>query len=524
MGTLQALLTEMSGLKKPRGFFNRVVRRSLGMQPKPPPKYRILMMMATNMPEALDEALLRPGPHRPHLQGRLPVARTAACRTYEGYLAKVQHELTPEQIDKLATITPYATGATIKDLVNEALIVAIRDGRDIDHLARRDQGQAAQGARAARGRRVHRARAARRRDPRGLPRGRRVPDAAATSTSTSPPSRRAATTSAWSSSIPPEDQFTQWRTEYEADIMVSLASLAGERMFFDGDNSSGVSGDLHNGDHAIATLMEGFWGMGDGVSSLPARDLGFRWACRGAPRGGRPGRAPEGRPGRRKARSPTDRGNLGACCTGRGVLRENEARCSRSPMRSRSTRRSAARTCRRPRGPAGPAVDGRPYADPTVHRGAARLPRGGGAAHRGHAPLSTPIPATGGAIEGELVGDEVVVGRRRQLGGARRAASTRPAASWPGSGRGVSGGVSDPGASTRRPGEASSSRRGDGCAGDMNEPVGVRLAGAGRRPAGGRRTGGRQPCRWARSTAPRTAQADQATVPPAAPPPTVKPS
>src|SRR6266581_1188830 len=28
MGTLQALLTELSGLKKPRGFFNRVVRRT----------------------------------------------------------------------------------------------------------------------------------------------------------------------------------------------------------------------------------------------------------------------------------------------------------------------------------------------------------------------------------------------------------------------------------------------------------------------------------------------------------------
>ena len=31
------------------------------MQPKPPPKYRILVMMATNMPQRLDEALLRPG-------------------------------------------------------------------------------------------------------------------------------------------------------------------------------------------------------------------------------------------------------------------------------------------------------------------------------------------------------------------------------------------------------------------------------------------------------------------------------
>ena len=40
-------------------------------------------------------------------------------RTYEGYLNKVNHEITPEQVDRMATITPYATGATIKDVVNE---------------------------------------------------------------------------------------------------------------------------------------------------------------------------------------------------------------------------------------------------------------------------------------------------------------------------------------------------------------------------------------------------------------------
>ena len=60
-GTLQALLTELSGLEKPRGFFNKFLRRTLGMRPKPPPKYRILLMMASNLPEALDPALLRPG-------------------------------------------------------------------------------------------------------------------------------------------------------------------------------------------------------------------------------------------------------------------------------------------------------------------------------------------------------------------------------------------------------------------------------------------------------------------------------
>src|ERR1044072_5628537 len=112
-----------------RGFINRHGRRLLGMRPKPPPKYRILIMMATNMPQALDEALLRPGRIDRIYKVGYP-SKAGRVRTYEGYLAKVSHALTPDQIDKLATITPYATGATIKDLVNEALIIAIRDGRE----------------------------------------------------------------------------------------------------------------------------------------------------------------------------------------------------------------------------------------------------------------------------------------------------------------------------------------------------------------------------------------------------------
>src|SRR6202000_2685947 len=126
MGTLQALLTELSGLKKPRGFVNRYVRRILGMRPKPPPHYRILVMMATNMPSALDEALLRPGRIDRIYKVGYP-SKAGRIRTYEGYLSKVKHELTEEQVDKLATITPYATGAPIKALVNESLISAVRE-------------------------------------------------------------------------------------------------------------------------------------------------------------------------------------------------------------------------------------------------------------------------------------------------------------------------------------------------------------------------------------------------------------
>jgi cell division protease FtsH len=264
MGTLQALLTEMSGLKKPRGFFNRVVRRTLGMRPKPPPKYRILIMMATNMPSALDEALLRPGRLDRVYRVGYP-SKEGRRRTYEGYFAKVKNDLTAEQIDHLATITPYATGATIKDLVNESLIVALRDERDmitwtdvlkakllksvgpsegVEYIERERHAVALHEAcHAVVSYRVQK---------------RNVIDTATI--------QKGADYLGFVKPIPIEEQFTSWRNEYEADIMVSLASLVGERMFFDGDSSSGVSGDLQNATR-ISLAMEGLWGMGGQYAS-----------------------------------------------------------------------------------------------------------------------------------------------------------------------------------------------------------------------------------------------------------------
>jgi hypothetical protein len=71
------------------------------------------------------------------------------------------------------------------------------------------------------------------------------------------------------SSVKPEDQFSHWKGELESDILVSLASLAGERMFFEGDNSSGVSGDLEHATNT-ATNMEAVWGMGQNVAVILA--------------------------------------------------------------------------------------------------------------------------------------------------------------------------------------------------------------------------------------------------------------
>jgi cell division protease FtsH len=265
MGTLQALLTELSGLKKPRGFINRVIRRALGMKPKPPPHYRILVMMATNMPSALDEALLRPGRIDRIYRVGYP-SKEGRIRTYEGYLEKVSHELTSEQIDKLATMTPQATGASIKDLVNEALIVAIRGGRDVitypdvlnakrmkslgptedvEYIQRERHAIAIHEA-------CHAVAAYR-------TRGHMEIDLATI--------ERGSGYLGMVASILPEEQLNVWRSEFRSDIVVSLASLAGERMFFDNDSSRGVSGDLDNAT-SVAAQMEAFYGMGSTISSL----------------------------------------------------------------------------------------------------------------------------------------------------------------------------------------------------------------------------------------------------------------
>ncbi len=295
MGTLQALLTELSGLKKPRGFVNRYVRRVFGMRPKPPPKYRILVMMATNMPSALDEALLRPGRIDRIYKVGYP-SKAGRIRTYEGYFAKVRHELTAEQLDKLATITPYATGATIKDLVNESLITAIRNGRDVitwpdvikakqlkelgppedvEYIERERHAVAVHEA-------CHALVAFRTRHHMEI-------DIATI--------EKGSDYLGMVASIPPEDQFTRWRSEYETDILVSLASLAGERMFFEQDSSSGVSGDLESAT-AVASYMEGFWGMGTTVSSYStAKRLEV-----GSPGGGRGGALKKGQDPEAQAR------------------------------------------------------------------------------------------------------------------------------------------------------------------------------------------------------------------------------
>jgi ATP-dependent Zn protease len=263
MGTLQALLTEMNGLAKPRGITNRL-RKMFGFKPKPAPRYRILHIMATNMPNALDEAMLRPGRIDRIYKVGFP-SKEGRKQTLVGYLNKVEHVLNEAEVEKLATVTPYYSGAKIKDMVNEALIIAVRDGReaiewrdiwkakalkelgppeDVDYIQRERHAVAVHEASHAVT--AHLLGAHRRIDLVSI--------------------EKRASTLGMVKSQGEEERFTQWKSEFETDIMVSLASLAGERMFFEGDNSSGVSGDLSSAS-TVAALMEGTYGMGAALTS-----------------------------------------------------------------------------------------------------------------------------------------------------------------------------------------------------------------------------------------------------------------
>jgi hypothetical protein len=304
----------------------------------------------------------------------------------------VSHELSEDEVEKLATITPYATGATIKDLVNEALINAIRDGRetiqwsdvihakhlkelgppeDVEYIEREKHAIAVHEA-------CHAVAAFRTRKHLSI-------DLATI--------EKGGTYLGMVSSIKPEDQFTRWRSEYEADIMVSLASLAGERLFFGGDNSSGVSGDLESAT-TVATLMEGYWGMGTTVAS---HGVTHRVGIGG---GGRPG------PGDDDDQRDLLKGNLGERIEANladlleraeGLLKEHRAEVLRLAHALETHKTIAGEdVVAIIEGTPGPLIDGSAYCDETFVEQMEEFHAAVVTAHREHETVALPLPRTNG--------------------------------------------------------------------------------------------------------------------------------
>jgi cell division protease FtsH len=123
-GIVNELLVQMDGLVMPRGFA-RHWRRILRL-PKKIPSYNILIIGATNRAQALDVALLRPGRFDRKIHVGLP-DKDGRKDVIDYYLQKVPHD--EIDLERFAQATIGFSPARIKNIINEALIVAHQDGR-----------------------------------------------------------------------------------------------------------------------------------------------------------------------------------------------------------------------------------------------------------------------------------------------------------------------------------------------------------------------------------------------------------
>jgi cell division protease FtsH len=115
--TLNQLLAEMDGFDPTTG---------------------VVVMAATNRPEILDPALLRPG--RFDREVEIPLPNQAERAAILAVHARDKHLADDVDFDAVARGTPGFSGADLANLINESAIVAVRDGRDV--ISARDIDQA----------------------------------------------------------------------------------------------------------------------------------------------------------------------------------------------------------------------------------------------------------------------------------------------------------------------------------------------------------------------------------------------
>ena len=112
--TLNALLAEMSGFKENQG---------------------IVVMAATNRLDVLDEALLRPGRFDRHIEVGLPdIKARQQILNVHGRKKPLSSDV---DLQKIAQMTVYFSGAKLENLMNEAALLAARDDSEfvtMEHL------------------------------------------------------------------------------------------------------------------------------------------------------------------------------------------------------------------------------------------------------------------------------------------------------------------------------------------------------------------------------------------------------
>ncbi len=126
-GLLNELLLQMDPPRADERLFAKLLR-AMGLRAKPADRPAVLTMGATNIPQVLDAALLRPGRFdwkitidAPDFDGRREVI--------DYYLSKVSHDPSIS-LERFAMETIGYTPVAIKYVVNEAVVVAHFSGRN----------------------------------------------------------------------------------------------------------------------------------------------------------------------------------------------------------------------------------------------------------------------------------------------------------------------------------------------------------------------------------------------------------
>jgi cell division protease FtsH len=244
--TLNQILTEMDGFE---------------------PGTNVIVLGATNRPEVLDPALLRPGrfdrriavqpPDRP---GRVAIlrihARSVPCAA-------------DVDLDRIAASTPGATGADLSLIVNEAALFAARRGHAA--VEQRDFTDAIEKIVLGAERQVvmtdaDRERTAYHESGHALV-GMLTPGAdPVRKVSIIPRGRALGVTLA----TPESDRYSYRRDELLAKIKVALGGRAAEKVIFD-DLTTGAESDIQNLTQ-IARSMVGRWGMSDAIGAIAVTD------------------------------------------------------------------------------------------------------------------------------------------------------------------------------------------------------------------------------------------------------------
>jgi cell division protease FtsH len=244
--TLNQILTEMDGFE---------------------PGTNVIVLGATNRPEVLDQALLRPGRfdrriavQAPDRKGRVEILRIHTRSV----------PLAPDvDLDRIAASTPGATGADLALIVNEAALFAAR--RDHAAVEQRDFTDAIEKIVLGAERQVvmsdaDRERTAYHESGHALV-GMLTPGAdPVRKVSIIPRGQALGVTLA----TPESDRYSYRRDELLAKIKVALGGRAAERVVF-GDLTTGAESDIQNLTQ-IARSMVGRWGMSDAIGAIAVTD------------------------------------------------------------------------------------------------------------------------------------------------------------------------------------------------------------------------------------------------------------